>query len=91
MNLHIGIQNEAYKLTCGTDILSRRAQINGFPQEISLSAAQNDTAAFEIVFYGDCDFLLTTGRGYRIAQDWSLPTTTTEPARTHSSPPTALS
>ena len=74
MNLHIGIQNEAYKLTCGTDILSRRAQINGFPQEISLSAAQNDTAAFEIVFYGDCDFLLTTGRGYRIAQDWSLPT-----------------
>ena len=74
MQLHLGIQNEAFKLTCGTDLLARQSQIDAFPHEISLSAGQNDTAAFEIVFYGDCDFLLTTGRGYRIPQDWSLPT-----------------
>lgn len=74
MNFYFGTQNEAYKLTCGTDLLSRHAQIQSFPKEISLSAAQNDTAAFEIVFYGDADYLLTTASGYRIAQDWSIPT-----------------
>lgn len=74
MNFYFGTQNEAYKLTCGTDLLSRHAQIQSFPKEISLSAAQNDTAAFEIVFYGDADYLFTTASGYRIAQDWSIPT-----------------
>ncbi len=74
MKLTIGVQNEAFKLTSGTDTLARLAQISEYPKEISISAAQNDTAAFEVVLFGDTDYLLTTCKGYRIAQNWSLPT-----------------
>lgn len=73
MHFLCGVQNEAYKLVTGTDTAQRYIQFRDLPKEISLSAGLNDSAAFEVIFAGDNDFFLTTGHGYRIAQDWTLP------------------
>ena len=73
MNFKYGVMPETFKLAGGNYWLSNTDQLGGYPKEISLYAAKNDTAAFQLVLGADADFILNLSRVQEFSQKGMLP------------------
>ncbi len=72
MKLLLGVKPENYKLTTGNLWIFNPDSLEGVTGFISLHAAKNDSAAFQIVLSADEDFLLNTGNSAVFSQHGQL-------------------
>ena len=73
MNIRFGLRNEDFKLVGGSLRTFNGSTIDSFGKTLSVCAAKNDWAAFELVLQCDEDYALNVGRAPWFSQDMERP------------------